>query len=75
MANIKCRNPRTTNEQLEIFINFLEQNKLILEMNSHPLKINEVKLLWEELCTILNNTNKGAKKSVEEWKRVSIFVI
>lgn len=37
----------------------------MLEIKIHPLKTNELKLSWEELTNILNNTKKGAKKNVQ----------
>ncbi|GLV33170.1 hypothetical protein CBL_10517 [Carabus blaptoides fortunei] len=43
------------------------------EMKTHPLKVNDVKVLWEELSNILKR-KKGAIKIVEEWRNEQLLV-
>lgn len=70
---IKRRGKRTSKEQMKIFVDFIEQNKIMITGKCHPLKTAELEEKWDELCLILNSESNGAKKDKLQWKHVSII--
>lgn len=62
------RAPRVTHEQIQMLVNYLENNRNMLSGKCHPNNTSEIDAHWKKV-TILMNTCRGAKKSVEEWKR------
>lgn len=68
----KVRSCRMTKIQKEHFIQYLEQNKFMIETKISPTDLPKLKRCWENLSVELNNL-PGANKNVKEWKYVSIF--
>ncbi|VEN47211.1 unnamed protein product [Callosobruchus maculatus] len=62
------RSKRTTKTQMEILINFLDENRVAVTQKMHPLKTDEVEKKWDEIVVILNNVENGAKKDKKQWK-------
>lgn len=69
----KNRGPRVTSEQIECILEFLGHNKIVmLGGKTHPLNMDELTKLWNELASKLNTFQKGPVKTAEDWKRFFI---
>lgn len=69
MNTTRNRSSRTTAEQLERYIAFLEENSQFLAGKNSPENTNYMSEKWEELAGKLNSL-KGPEKSPKEWKMV-----
>lgn len=67
---VRKRNARTTKQQIDVIVNFLEDNKILIQGKVEPKDLQKVEALWVELTSLLNGTGKGPKRSVDEWKTV-----
>ncbi|KAG5885261.1 hypothetical protein JTB14_025958 [Gonioctena quinquepunctata] len=66
---LRCRNARTTHNQYEEFLSFIEEgNKTVLFEDK-----KQTKELWDELGVRLNNI--GPSKKVTQWKKVNVLSI
>lgn len=66
----KKRGKKTTPEQYEYIISFIEHNKLMMKQKTSPSESVTVEKLWDQLSKDLN-TKKGPQRSPLQWKRVS----
>lgn len=59
---------------MTIILDFIQYNKIIISRKCHPLKQQEFEKKWDELTTLLNNEENGARKDKQQWKHVSIHI-
>lgn len=57
--------------QKEYLVSYFEENRFLLETKINPSNLEKYKTKWNELVNKLN-TIEGAKKTVNQWKDVSI---
>lgn len=69
---VKHRSARCTAEQYDCMINFICDNRIMIKGKTSQEESKEAEKKWVELLEILNNM-KGAKKSLQQWKRVRLF--
>lgn len=67
--NPKAVRQRTTNEQLETYIHFLESRPEFLASKNTPKNPKYTEETWNELASKLNS-HKGPSKTCKEWKQV-----
>lgn len=72
---MSVRNKKTNKSQMEVIVNFLEQNRVLVTGKTHPLNPGELDDKWEELTVLLNSVENGARKEKKQWKTVSIQFI
>ncbi|KAK4880370.1 hypothetical protein RN001_008516 [Aquatica leii] len=63
----KKRGKKTSLEQMEAIINFINCNNIIISGKCHPMRTDELESKWKELVEVLNNLN-GARKDLKQWK-------
>lgn len=68
----KIRSQRTKREQHCIIVDYLEGNPILMHGKTSPSEIQNVEDLWNELTLKLNNC-VGPKKTMDQWKKVSIY--
>ncbi|KAL1510070.1 hypothetical protein ABEB36_004725 [Hypothenemus hampei] len=61
------RNARMTKNQKDIFITYLEQSKELVAPKQSLSNLPDIELKWQALANLLND-EKGAKKTVKQWK-------
>ncbi|XP_044766715.1 uncharacterized protein LOC123322766 [Coccinella septempunctata] len=62
------RNRKTTKNQMEVIIIFLENDRLMVTGKTHPLHMEEIKNKWTELTGLPNGIENGARKHQKQWK-------
>lgn len=66
------RAPRTTKKQLELMIDFINENKIIVQFDKeNPNDFKTYNEKWMELSETLNRSGLGPIKNLRQWKRVS----
>ncbi|CAG9816542.1 unnamed protein product [Phaedon cochleariae] len=65
---MSVRNKKTNKAQMEMIVNFLEQNRVLVTGKTHPLNPSELDDKWEELTVLLNTVENGARKEKKQWK-------
>lgn len=73
MENKRKRGPRTTNQQYEIYVEFLREHEEFRMGKLTPQNCDKINLLWSDLTKKLNSCGHGAVKATDEWKRVSLI--
>lgn len=67
------RSKKTTKEQMELLIQFIESNRILVSGKCHPMKSHELEEKWDEVTNLLNSTESGARKDKKQWKAVSVI--
>nr|CAI5860924.1 unnamed protein product [Callosobruchus analis] len=62
------RNKKTSKPQMEVMVQFLEENKIIIYGKSHPMQTSQIEEKWRELSEKLNEVPNGARKEIKDWK-------
>nr|CAI5847197.1 unnamed protein product [Callosobruchus analis] len=62
------RNKKTTKPQMEVIVQFLEENKIIIHGKCHPMQTSQIEEKWRELSEKLNEVPNGARKEIKDWK-------
>lgn len=65
----KKRGSRISKKQIDILINYIQENQIMLSGKLNQKDQANVSKKWEELANMLN-TSGGAKKNVVQWKKV-----
>ncbi|VEN38471.1 unnamed protein product [Callosobruchus maculatus] len=62
------RNKTTIKPQMEVIVQFLEENKIIIHGKCHPMQTSQIEEKWRELSEKLNEVPNGARKEIKDWK-------
>nr|CAI5843677.1 unnamed protein product [Callosobruchus analis] len=62
------RNKKTAKPQMEVIVQFLEENKIIIHGKCHPMQTSQIEEKWRELSEKLNEVPNGARKEIKDWK-------
>ncbi|CAD7084334.1 unnamed protein product [Hermetia illucens] len=68
MSNFLKRGRKTSRDQVEMYVHFLEENPTVAMARSNPTNDSVINSLWESLTYRLNSSQQGPLKSLQQWQ-------
>ncbi|KAJ8913148.1 hypothetical protein NQ315_006066 [Exocentrus adspersus] len=63
---------KTSTEQMKYMVDFMSENKILIQGKTKPSEASLIKKLWDQLTAALNAMGCGPFKSKVQWKKTFI---